>query len=718
MSYTVALAGNPNSGKTTLFNALTGSNQRVGNWPGVTVDKKEGNLKGHKDIMIQDLPGIYSLSPYTLEEKVAREYLVEERPNLIVNLVDGSNLIRNLYLTSQFIELGIPTIIALNMVDIVKQRGDKIDKEALTELIGCPVVEIIASKEEGIDNLVEEIETARDSEYYPLPLEFSYDLENKLADIRNIIDPYTDDNLRRFYTIKAFEDDNQMIDKIGLSKEDLEKVGNIKSECENFFDDDAESIITGERYERLEALGDRILTKSAPKLSTTDKIDNIVTSRVWGIPIFALVMFLVYSLAVYEHSPGTMATEAVNSFFDDTLIPAAATSLESIGINEILIGLVTDGILSGVGAVLGFLPQMMVLFALLSILEDIGYMSRVAFIMDRLFRRFGLSGKSFIPAMVSTGCAVPGIQASRTIENDRDRRLTIMTTSFMPCSAKLPVIALIAGAFFPTHRALITFSFYFIGIVAIVISGVILKKFKKFASDPAPFIMELPPYHAPRLKSVLQDVWNKTKAYAKRAGTVILLSAILIWFLSNFDFRLNLVEEDGSNSILGVIGSSIAVIFAPLGFNTWQAVVATISGFIAKENVVSTMGVVLGLGSDITEESQELLVAFNTAIGTPIAGYSFLLFNMLCMPCFAAVGAIKTEMGDRKWTWLTIGYQMGFSYVISFIFYQLASLITYGTFTAATVIAFLALIGLLYLLFRPQKAVSENNTYKRSIARS
>lgn len=490
-----------------------------------------------------------------------------------------------------------------------------------------------------------------------------------------------------------------MIDKIGLSKEDLEKVGNIKSECENFFDDDAESIITGERYERLEALGDRILTKSAPKLSTTDKIDNIVTSRVWGIPIFALVMFLVYSLAVYEHSPGTMATEAVNSFFDDTLIPAAATSLESIGINEILIGLVTDGILSGVGAVLGFLPQMMVLFALLSILEDIGYMSRVAFIMDRLFRRFGLSGKSFIPAMVSTGCAVPGIQASRTIENDRDRRLTIMTTSFMPCSAKLPVIALIAGAFFPTHRALITFSFYFIGIVAIVISGVILKKFKKFASDPAPFIMELPPYHAPRLKSVLQDVWNKTKAYAKRAGTVILLSAILIWFLSNFDFRLNLVEEDGSNSILGVIGSSIAVIFAPLGFNTWQAVVATISGFIAKENVVSTMGVVLGLGSDITEESQELLVAFNTAIGTPIAGYSFLLFNMLCMPCFAAVGAIKTEMGDRKWTWLTIGYQMGFSYVISFIFYQLASLITYGTFTAATVIAFLALIGLLYLLF-------------------
>ena len=710
MSYTVALAGNPNSGKTTLFNALTGSNQRVGNWPGVTVDKKEGNLKSHKDIVIQDLPGIYSLSPYTLEEKVAREYLVDERPDLIVNLVDGSNLIRNLYLTSQFIELGIPTILALNMMDIVKQRGDKIDKAALSELLGCPVVEIVANKEKGIDKLISEIEKANSNQTFPKALEYSYDLENKLADIRNIIDSYVDEDLRRFYTIKAFENDEQMVEKIGISNDDLKKIDDIRSACEEFYDDDAESIITGERYERLEVLGGRILKKAAPKLSTTDKIDNIVTSRILGIPIFALVMFLVYSLAVYEHSPGTMATEAVNGFFDDTLIPGAQAALESASINEVLVGLVTDGILAGVGAVLGFLPQMMVMFALLSILEDIGYMSRVAFIMDRLFRRFGLSGKSFIPAMISTGCGVPGIQASRTIENDRDRRITIMTTSFMPCSAKLPVIALIAGAFFPSNKALITFSFYFIGIAAIVMSGVILKKFKKFASDPAPFIMELPPYHAPRLKSVLQDVWNKSKAYARRAGTIILLSSIVIWFLTNFDFRLNLVEEDGANSIMGVIGSAI-------GFGTWQSMVATISGFVAKENVVNTMGIVLGLGADITEESPELLAAFNAAIGTPIAGYSFLLFNMLCMPCFAAVGAIKTEMGDNKWTWLTVGYQMGFAYAISFIFYQLARLIAYGTFTLSTIIAFIVLVALLYLLFRPHKAIADNNTYKASVAR-
>ena len=717
MTYKVALAGNPNSGKTTLFNALTGSNQRVGNWPGVTVDKKEGNLKSHKDIVIQDLPGIYSLSPYTLEEKVAREYLVDERPDLIVNLVDGSNLIRNLYLTSQFIELGIPTILALNMVDIVKQRGDKIDKAALSELLGCPVVEIVANKEKGIDKLINEIEKANSKQIYPKALEFSYDLENKLADIRNIIDSYVDEDLRRFYTIKAFENDEQMVEKIGISNDDLKKIDDIRSACEEFYDDDAESIITGERYERLEVLGSRILKKAAPKLSTTDKIDNIVTSRILGIPIFALVMFLVYSLAVYEHSPGTMATEAVNGFFDDTLIPGAQAALESASINEVLVGLVTDGILAGVGAVLGFLPQMMVMFALLSILEDIGYMSRVAFIMDRLFRRFGLSGKSFIPAMISTGCAVPGIQASRTIENDRDRRITIMTTSFMPCSAKLPVIALIAGAFFPSNRALITFSFYFIGIAAIVMSGVILKKFKKFASDPAPFIMELPPYHAPRIKSVLQDVWNKSKAYARRAGTIILLSSIVIWFLTNFDFRLNLVEEDGANSIMGVIGSAIGFIFKPLGFGTWQSMVATISGFVAKENVVNTMGIVLGLGADITEDSPELLAAFNAAIGTPIAGYSFLLFNMLCMPCFAAVGAIKTEMGDNKWTLLTVGYQMGFAYAISFIFYQLARLIAYGTFTISTIIAFIVLVALLYLLFRPNKAIADNNTYKASVAR-
>lgn len=716
MTFKVALAGNPNSGKTTLFNALTGSNQRVGNWPGVTVDKKEGNLKGHKEIIIQDLPGIYSLSPYTLEEKVAREYLVNERPDLIVDLVDGSNLIRNLYLTSQFLELGIPTIIALNMTDIVKQRGDYIDIDALSKAIGCPVIEIVASKKVGIKKLIAEINKEIDKKTEPNYFVYENNLENSLLDIKNIVDPYVDSNLSRFYTIKAFENDEEMLDKISLSEVDKKKILDIREKIEEDLDDDAESIITSERYNALEVLSEKILKKAAPKLSTTDKIDKIVTSRILGLPIFALVMFVVYSLAVHSKSPGTMATEAVNGFFDNTLIPAVGSFLESMQINEVLSGLITDGIFAGVGAVLGFLPQMMVLFALLSILEDIGYMSRVAFIMDRIFRRFGLSGKSFIPAMVSTGCAVPGIQASRTIENDRDRRLTIMTTSFMPCGAKLPVIALIAGAFFPTNRSLITFSFYFVGILAIVISGIILKKFKILQSDPAPFIMELPPYHAPRPTSVLQDVWNKSKAYAKRAGTIILLSAIVIWFLTNFDFSLNLVEEDGANSIIGVIGSKIGFIFKPVGFGTWQAVVATVSGFVAKENVVNTMGIVLGLGADVTEESPELLAAFNAAIGTPIAGYSFLLFNMLCMPCFAAVGAIKTEMGDNKWTLLTIGYQMCFAYVISFIFYQFANLFANGIFTIATAIAVGVLIVMLYLLFRPAKSRKENRSFKAELA--
>ena len=709
MTFRIALAGNPNSGKTTLFNALTGSNQRVGNWPGVTVDKKQGGLKGHKDIIIEDLPGIYSLSPYTLEEVVSRQYLVGERPDLIINLVDASNLVRNLYLTSQLLELDIPVVIALNMMDIVESKGDKIDIDALSKKLGCPIVKTVASKENGVDELIKTAVKLKDTKQKPNFLEYDEETEKVLKEIEEKYSSKLDKDLSRYYAIKLFENDEESLKHLTIDSKDMAEVAKLRQEVEAKEEDDAESIITSARYERLEQISSQVLVKAKPKLSTTDKIDKIVTSRIWGLPIFALVMFLVYFMAVYEKSPGTMGTDAVNGFFEDTLTPWAASTMEAMGINPVLHSLVTDGILAGVGAVLGFLPQMMVLFALLSILEDIGYMARVAFIMDRLFRRFGLSGKSFIPAMVATGCGVPGVQASRTIESDRDRKITIMTSTFMPCSAKLPVIALIVGAFFPEHQALVSFSFYMIGIASIVVSGIILKKFKELQADPAPFIMELPPYHAPRAKSVLTDVYNKSKAYVKRAGTVIFLSTIVIWLLSNFDFRLNLVEADTESSILATLGSLIAIIFRPVGFDSWQATVATITGFVAKENVVATMGVVLGLGAEVTEESQELLMAFNHALATPVAGYSFLLFNMLCMPCFAAVGAIKTEMADNKWTALTIAYQMGYAYAVSLIFYNIANLIMYGIFNVWTVVAIIVLVGMIYLLVRKPQAQKSIN---------
>lgn len=709
MTFRIALAGNPNSGKTTLFNALTGSNQRVGNWPGVTVDKKQGVLKGHKDIIIEDLPGIYSLSPYTLEEVVSRQYLVGERPDLIINLVDASNLVRNLYLTSQLLELDIPVVIALNMMDIVESKGDKIDIDALSKKLGCPIVKTVASKENGVDELIKTAVKLKDTNQKPNFLEYDEETEKVLKEIEEKYSSKLDKDLSRYYAIKLFENDEESLKHLTIDSKDLAEVAKLRQEVEAKEEDDAESIITSARYERLEQISSQVLVKAKPKLSTTDKIDKIVTSRILGLPIFALVMFLVYFLSVYEKSPGTMGTDAVNGFFEDTLTPWAASTMEAMGINPVLHSLVTDGILAGVGAVLGFLPQMMVLFALLSILEDVGYMARVAFVMDRLFRRFGLSGKSFIPAMIATGCGVPGVQASRTIESERDRKITIMTSTFMPCSAKLPVIALIVGAFFKEHAALVSFSFYMIGIASIVVSGIILKKFRELQADPAPFIMELPPYHAPRAKSVLTDVYNKSKAYAKRAGTIIFLSTIVIWLLSNFDFRLNLVEADTENSILASLGSFIAIIFRPIGFDSWQATVATITGFVAKENVVATMGVVLGLGAEVTEESQELLMAFNHALATPVAGYSFLLFNMLCMPCFAAVGAIKTEMADNKWTALTIAYQMGYAYAVSLIFYNIANLIMYGIFNVWTVVAIIVLVGMIYLLVRKPQAQKSIN---------
>lgn len=715
MVYTVALAGNPNSGKTTLFNELTGSSQRVGNWPGVTVDKKEGKLKGHKDIIIQDLPGIYSLSPYTMEEVVSREYLVDQRPDLIVNLVDGSNLIRNLYLTSQLIELGIPTIIALNMMDIVKSNGDVIDKDNLSKILGCPVVEIVASKKQGTKDLINEIVKSENKKSLPNPLKYSGELEEALEKISSEISGSVDSKLERYLSIKAFENDEDMFGNISLSSDKKENINKIREDFEKIEDDVAEGIVTTERYEALGEVGEKVLKKAPPKLSTTDKIDKIVTNRILGLPIFALVMFVIYYIAI--STLGTGATDAVNGFFEDTMTPAVADFLTNIGISDVLVSLATDGIISGVGAVLGFLPQMLVLFAQLSILEDIGYMARVAFVMDRVFRRFGLSGKSFIPVMIGTGCSVPGIQSSRTIENERDRRITIITTSFMPCSAKLPVIALIAGAFFKENQALVTFSFYIVGIVSVIISGIILKKFKEFASNPAPFVMELPPYHAPRVTSVLRDMFNKGMSFVKRAGTIILVSSIIIWFLSNFDFSFKLVEAESENSILAVLGGYLAVLFKPLGFGQWQSAVATITGFVAKENVVSTMGVVLGIGADLDETNRQLITAFNQAIGTPVAGYSFLLFNMLCMPCFAAVGAIKTEMKNNRWTLITIGYQMTYAYAIAFVFYHLANFFVYKEFSIMTILSLIVLAAILYLIFRPVKYKEEKRTYKLNLAR-
>jgi len=715
MTLKVALAGNPNSGKTTLFNALTGSDQRVGNWPGVTVDKKEGLLKGHKDIVIQDLPGIYSLSPYTMEEVVSRKYLIDEKPDLIINLVDGSNLIRNLYLTSQLAELDIPMIISLNMMDIVREKGDDINIGAMEEILNARVIETVASKEEGIEPLIEEVLNSRNLKNIPNKLEFEDDLEDAIYQIEKIIKPDLKDGHARYYAIKVFEEDSICLDYLKLADDKLAKISKIRKNMEEKYDDEASALIIGSRYDELEKVSDKMLESAEPKLSMTDKIDRVVTSKLFGLPIFALVMFMVFFLAVFKYSPGTMATEAVNGFFDDSLIPGTVDLMEKFEIHPVLASLVSDGVLAGVGAVLGFLPQMMVLFALLSILEDIGYMSRIAFIMDRLFRKFGLSGKSFIPAMVATGCAVPGIQASRTIENERDRKITIMTTSFMPCSAKLPVIALIVGAFFPENRVLVTFSFYVIGILSIIVSGLILKKFKELADSPSPFIMELPPYHAPRPKSVLTDVYNKSKSYVKKAGSIILVSTIVIWFLLNFDFRLNLVGEASENSILARVGSVIAVIFRPTGFGTWQATAATITGFVAKENLVATMGIVLGLGGEVTEESQALLTAFSGALASPVAGYSFLLFNMLCMPCFAAVGAIKTEMDDSRWTALTICYQMGFAYLVSLIFYQLGSFFFYGEFDLGTVVGFIGLAFFIYMVVRKPYA-EKKQAYEKCLA--
>lgn len=705
MAVKIALAGNPNCGKTTLFNALTGSNQFVGNWPGVTVEKKEGKLKGHKDVVIMDLPGIYSLSPYTLEEVVARNYLIAERPDAILNIVDGTNIERNLYLSTQLMELGIPVIMAVNMMDVVEKSGEKIHTDKLSQKLGCEVVEISALKGTGIKEAAEKaVKLAESKKAAVVAHEFSKDAENIISEVEAKIIGMPEEQ-KRFFAIKLLEKD----DKIQEMMSTVPDVSAQIKEMEDKFDDDTESVITNERYVYISSIIGECVTKNTKeKLTTSDRIDRFVTNRWAALPIFALVMFIVYYVSVT--TVGALLTDWTNdTLFAEWIIPGAQRFFEGIGCADWLTGLIVDGVISGVGAVLGFVPQMLVLFIFLAFLESCGYMARVAFIMDRIFRKFGLSGKSFIPMLIGSGCGVPGIMASRTIENDRDRKMTIMTTTFVPCGAKLPIIAMIAGAFFGNSGWVAT-SAYFVGIAAIICSGIILKKTKMFAGDPAPFVMELPAYHWPTVSNVLRSMWERGWSFIKKAGTIILLSTIVLWFLMSFGWEsgsFGMVEEL-NNSILASIGSAIAWIFAPLGWTKagegWKMAVAAITGLIAKENVVATFGMLYGFG-EVAEDGAEIWGNLAAAM-TPIAAYGFLVFNLLCAPCFAAMGAIKREMNNAKWFWFAIGYQCGLAYVVSLCIYQIGTLITTGVFGIGTVAAFLLVIGFLYLLFRPYKESS------------
>ena len=712
MELKIALAGNPNCGKTTLFNALTGSNQYVGNWPGVTVEKKEGKLKGHKDVVIQDLPGIYSLSPYTLEEVVARSYLVNEKPDAILNIVDGTNIERNLYLTTQLIELGLPVVVAVNMIDLVRKNGDTIDLAKLGTALGCEVVEMSALKGEGGMEAAEKaVALAQSHKAGELPHVFTGSVEHAIAHIEESIQGKVDEGYLRWYAIKLFERDSKVLEDLKLDKELASHLEEHIADCEKELDDDAESIITNQRYAYINTVVSKAVKKKAPKgsLSVSDKIDQIVTNRILALPIFAVVMFCIYSIAMggYAFSIGTMGTDWANDVLFGEIVPGFFDSiLTSLGVSGWLYGLIMDGIVAGVGAVLGFVPQMLVLFFLLAILEDVGYMARVAFIMDRIFRRFGLSGKSFIPMLVATGCGVPGVMASRTIEQDRDRKMTIMTTGFIPCGAKMPIIGLFAGAVFGESPWVAT-SAFFIGIAAVVISGIMLKKFKAFAGEPAPFVMELPTYHLPSMGNVLRATWERGWSFIKRAGTIILLSSIILWFLQGYGFVDGVWQavEDNNDSLLAMIGSAVAWIFYPLGWigdMAWKATVATITGLIAKEEVVNTFGVLYQYAgeADLLEDSHDIWMAIGADFGAMTA-YSFMIFNLLCAPCFAAMGAIKREMNNTKWTLGAIGYMCGFAYVVSMIVYQLGGLITgEAVFSLWTVVAVAALAGILFLLFR------------------
>ena len=716
MSVKIALAGNPNCGKTTLFNALTGANQFVGNWPGVTVEKKEGKWKGDKDVVIMDLPGIYSLSPYTLEEVVARNYLIGDRPDAILNIVDGTNIERNLYLSTQLMELGIPVVMAVNMMDLVKKNGDKIHLDELQKKLGCEVVEISALKGTGVQEAAERaVKVAKNKKAAPVVHKFAPEVESVIEDVELKLTGVPEEQ-KRFFAIKLLEKD----DKIGTQLKVKPDVSVEIDKLEKEMDDDTESIITNERYVYISSIIKTCYTKnSREKLSVSDKIDKFVTNRWAALPIFAVVMFIVYYVSVT--TVGTFVTDWTNDvLFGEIIPPAIEKGLVAIGCADWLQGLILDGIVAGVGAVLGFVPQMLVLFLFLAFLESCGYMARVAFIMDRIFRKFGLSGKSFIPMLIGSGCGVPGVMASRTIENDRDRKMTIMTTTFIPCGAKLPIIAMIAGAFF-NNSGWVATSAYFVGIAAIICSGIILKKTKMFAGEPAPFVMELPAYHWPTVGNVLRSMWERGWSFIKKAGTIILLSTIILWFLMSFGWEsgsFGMVEEL-NNSILASIGSAIAWIFAPLGWTQagegWKMAVAAVTGLIAKENVVATFGMLYGF-AEVAEDGAEIWGNLAAAM-TPIAAYGFLVFNLLCAPCFAAMGAIKREMNNAKWFWFAIGYQCGLAYVVSLCIYQIGTLFTAGKFGIGTVVAFLCVIAFIYLLFRPYKESETLNVGVKATAR-
>ena len=725
MGVKIALAGNPNSGKTTLFNALTGSNQFVGNWPGVTVEKKEGKWKEDKEVVIMDLPGIYSLSPYTLEEVVARNYLITERPDAILNIVDGTNLERNLYLTTQLLELGIPVVMAINMMDIVRKNGDEINTKKLAEKLGCEVVTISALKGDGIKEAASRaVKHAGQKAGQESVHEFAPEVENYLNEIEGRLGYEIPEEQKRFYAIKLFERD----DKIKDAMKNAPDVEDIIARAEKEMDDDAESIITNERYSFIGSIIEDCLKKNkTQELTTSDKIDRIVTNRWLALPIFAAVMWLVYYVSVT--TVGSILTDWTNdTLFGEWIIPAAQSFFEGIGCADWLTGLIVDGVISGVGAVLGFVPQMLVLFIFLAFLESCGYMARIAFIMDRIFRKFGLSGKSFIPMLIGTGCGVPGVMASRTIENDRDRKMTVMTTTFIPCGAKLPIIALIAGALFD-GASWVAPSAYFVGIAAIICSGIILKKTKMFAGDPAPFVMELPAYHMPTVGNVLRSMWERGWSFIKKAGTIITLSTIIVWFLLNFgwtDAGFGMLNFDGlegaameaaqAQCILAKIGNLIAWIFAPLGWGNWKMTVAAITGLVAKENVVGTFGQLFGF-AEVAEDGQEIWGTLANSM-SQVAAYSFLVFNLLCAPCFAAMGAIKREMNNAKWFWFAIGYQCLLAYLVALCIFQFGTLFTGGGFGIGTVAAIVILIGFIYMLFRPYKESTSLNANTVSSVRA